>query len=95
VSKTIKNITGRALSLSLAIVTCLTLLSRATESAVFFFLLYPGAALSLLITGGHGGTQFENRTALAAGFVVNTFVYAALFAALLALPSRGRDKGTF
>ena len=88
----IKSITVRALSFSLATVTGLTLLSRATESGVFFFLLYPGAALSLLITGGHGGTEFENRTALAAGFAVNTFVYAALFAALLALHSRATEK---
>ncbi len=91
-----KSITARALSFSLAIVTCLTLLSRATESVVFFFLLYPGAALSLLITGGHGGTLSEERAGLVVGFLVNRFVYAALFAALLALHSRAREKkGTF
>jgi hypothetical protein len=30
-----------------------------TASAALFYFLYPGFILSLLITGGHGGTKFE------------------------------------
>lgn len=80
-----KSMLAKALGFALAIVTCLTLLDRATESGLFFFLLYPGAALSLLITGGHGGTISEEVTALAAGFLVNTLVYAILCATLFAI----------
>jgi hypothetical protein len=85
-----KSITARTLGLSLATVASLTLLGHATNSAVFFFLLYPGFALSLLATGGHGGTQSSNGAASVAGFVVNAAVYAVLFAIVFALRRRMR-----
>jgi hypothetical protein len=84
------SITARALVLSIGIVTCLTLVGRVTESPVLFYLLYPGAALSLLITGGHGGTRFADNVALAVGLVANIIVYALLCGAIL---SACRKKG--
>lgn len=86
------SITAKAMSFSVVIVAFLTLLSHLTGAGAFFFLLYPGAALSLLITGGHGGTETESIIAFVISFVVNTIAYALLCAALLAI--RSRDKGS-
>lgn len=87
--KMAKSISARALVFALAIVICLTLLSCAVESSFFFSLLYPllypGEMLSVLITGGHGGTRAEEWTGFVAGFLVNTFCYYLLCAAILAI----------
>lgn len=53
------------------------------RSVLYIYLLYPGWALSLLITGGHGGTLGEERVALVARVTVNIVAYAALYAGLL------------
>lgn len=87
-----KSTTAKAMSFSVVIVAFLMLLSYLTDAGVFFFLLYPGAALSLLITGGHGGTESENAIALMVSFVVNMIAYALLCAAVLVI--RSREKGT-
>ena len=88
-----KSIRASAFIFALAIVTCLTLLSRAAESSFFFFLLYPGNVLSLFITGGHGGTLAQDRIAPVVGFLVNTFFYYLLCAAVLAMSGHTRAKG--
>jgi hypothetical protein len=78
----------RTLLLSTGIITCLTLLSRVIASPVLFYLLYPGLTLSLLITGGHGGTELADNIALAVSFVANSLIYAVLCGAILAAFSR-------
>lgn len=89
-----KHLNTRALILSMAIVTCLTLISQVTQATVLFLLLYPGFSLSLLITGGHGGTHVENIVAFAAAFIVNVAVYAALFATCMAILGRAKQGRT-
>lgn len=59
----------------------LTIVNHVSMSSVTFAVLYPGLALSLLITGGHGGTTLEEHLALLAGFITNVMVY--FFAALM------------
>jgi hypothetical protein len=83
-----KTIAARALGSSFVIVALLTFFEYRTASAAFFYLLYPGSVLSMLITGGHGGTKFEEGTALVASLIVNTLVYAVLFAGVLASSKR-------
>jgi hypothetical protein len=51
------------LGCSFVIVALLTFFEYKTASAALFYLLYPGFVLSLLITGGHGGTRFEEGIA--------------------------------
>jgi hypothetical protein len=84
----------RALTISVGTISFITLLSTMSESPVFFYLLYPGVVASLLITGGHGGTQFEEAIAPPVAFIVNAFVYAPLIAAVLAIYGRARRKRT-
>ena len=72
-----------ALIFALGLVGVLTFLSQNSESAAYLYLLYPGSALSLLITGGHGGTSTDNTFALIAGFVVNVCAYLVVCAAAL------------
>jgi hypothetical protein len=84
-TKMAKSMSARVLVVALAIVICLTLLSRVIESNLFFFLLYPGVVLSLLITGGHGGTRAEEATASVLSFIVNTFCYYLLCATVLVM----------
>jgi hypothetical protein len=54
-----KTMAATALGCSFVIVSMLTFFAYRTASAALFYLLYPGFILSLLITGGHGGTKFE------------------------------------
>lgn len=59
-------------------------------SKLLFYLLFPGLATALLITGGHGGSRFEEAIAPIAGFAVNTLIY--LLATLcLVVTLRARD----
>jgi hypothetical protein len=53
-----KMIIAKALGLSFTIVGVLTFFEY-TASTTLIYLLYPGAMLSLLMTGGHGGTLLE------------------------------------
>jgi hypothetical protein len=83
-----KTIAARVLGSFLVIVALLTVFEYRTASAALFYLLYPGSVLSMLITGGHGGTKLEEGMALVAGLIVNTLVYAVLCAGLLASSRR-------
>lgn len=86
------NITVKALGLSVAIVACLTLFSDLSESAVFFYILYPGWVVRLLTTGGHGGTNAQERIAPVLGFIVNTVAYFGLCLALLAIFPKRNER---
>jgi hypothetical protein len=83
-----KMIIAKALGLSFTIVGVLTFFEYRTASTTLIHLLYPGAMLSLLITGGHGGTLLEEKAGLAAGVLVNTLFYAVLCGGLLAARDR-------
>jgi len=52
-------------------------------SSFLIYALLPGIIVSLLITGGHGGTHIEERVGLVAGLIVNTLVYAGVVFLLL------------
>ena len=43
-----------------------------------FYFLFPGLATGLLITGGHGGTDFEEAVAPWIAFLVNWLFYCAV-----------------
>jgi hypothetical protein len=87
-----KTTIARAVGSSFAIVAILTFFEYRTASAALFYLLYPGSALSLLMTGGHGGTQFGNALALMAGLIVNTLVYTVLGVGLLVIRGRSASQ---
>jgi hypothetical protein len=80
-----KTMAATALGCSFVIVSMLTFFAYRTASAALFYLLYPGFILSLLITGGHGGTKFEEGIAPVVNLIVNTLVYAVLCTGLLAV----------
>jgi hypothetical protein len=50
-----------------------------SPSAPAFYLAFPGAAVFLLIAGGHGGTHFENTIGVVLGFLTNVLLYALFF----------------
>ena len=83
----------RALGFAVPLVTCLTFLLYVTKfgTEVLFYLLYPGLVVSILITGGHGGSELADKMALVASFLVNTCAYTGLIAILSALRRR-RNK---
>ncbi len=56
--------------------------------AALFYLLLPGNVVSLLITGGHGGTVTQDAVASFAAAIVNTVVYALLIFACVWLRDR-------
>jgi hypothetical protein len=67
------------------------LLNRNPDPSPFLvYALLPGIIVSLLITGGHGGTLIEERVGLVAGLIVNSLVYAG--AIFLLLRIRGPSK---
>jgi hypothetical protein len=74
------------------IVGFLTFLSRVSQSAVFFYLLYPGAVLDLLVEGGHGGSTPVLRIAQIVGFLLNSAAYACLIAFGFAAVRRLRNR---
>jgi hypothetical protein len=55
---------------------------------VLFYLLFPGIAVSMLMTGGHGGSEVAGRVALVSGFLVNMCAYAGLILILSAFRNR-------
>jgi hypothetical protein len=89
--------TRKAVTFSVGINAVLTLLAWKSESAVFFYLLFPGAALVLLIEGGHGGRHSETVVAIVLGFsfLVNTLVYAAIVTLIFSILARSKEKATF
>jgi hypothetical protein len=67
------------------------LLNRNPDPSPFLvYALLPGIIVSLLITGGHGGTLIEERVGPLAGLIVNSLVYAG--AAFLLLRMRRPSK---
>jgi hypothetical protein len=83
---------GKPLPCSIAVVTFFTLLFEKFSSAMLFYLLFPGLALGLMITGGHGGTHFEDSLAPVVGLAVNIIVYWVLFRILLFVRTRWKEK---
>jgi len=70
-----------ALALSLLTVSSFTLLlySQPAPSSWLIYVLSPGFIVSVLITGAHGGTKFQEAVAPVADFLVNTLLYTLLF----------------
>jgi hypothetical protein len=68
----------KAIAISFVTVVPLTIASHLTDSIFFFYALYPGAIVSLLITGGHGGTRTEEAIAPIVGSLVNIAILSLL-----------------
>ncbi len=47
-----------------------------------------------MITGGHGGTELEEKLGFVTGFILNTGVYFVMIAGILLLRNRRKNKGT-
>jgi hypothetical protein len=79
----------QAIIFALVSVSVLTaLLNRNPDPSPFLvYALLPGVIVSLLITGGHGGTLIEERVGLVAGLIVNCLVYAGAVFLLLRMKS--------
>ena len=71
----------KGFSSSIVIVGMLTLLNYAVEYSLLIYLLFPGLVLGLLITGGHGGTELEDKIAAVVSFLVNLLAYTFLCSA--------------
>jgi hypothetical protein len=71
------------LLLSIGIVTLLTALDHSYRPSIFFYVLYPGDVLRLLITGGHGGSFAEERLASVLGFLANVCAYWLVLTCIL------------
>jgi len=98
-----KGILGKALLLALVTVGILTLMLLRFGSDVLAYLLLPGLVLFgiisgldglfLMIFGLHGGrTEPKVMVALAVGLLVNTTVYAFLFAGALLIWRRSKAR---
>jgi hypothetical protein len=68
----------KAVAISFITVVPLTIAFYLTDSIVLFYVLFPGAVVSLLITGGHGGTGAEEAIAQVAGGFVNVLILSVL-----------------
>lgn len=68
----------KAVAISFITVMPLTIALYLTNSILLFYVLFPGAVISLLITGGHGGTRAEEAIAPVIGALVNVFILSAL-----------------
>lgn len=75
-----------------ALVVTLTAVSRMVLSPLLFYSLCPGIALSLLITGGHGGTHFQDFIASALGVVINILAYFMVLLLVNKLMVRRKDR---
>jgi hypothetical protein len=69
----------RALIFSVIAVSVLSILGYVFDMSFSFYALFPGMAVSLLITGGHGGTGVQDSVALVVAFAINLIVYSFLF----------------
>lgn len=65
----------KILLLSIAIVISLTALQHKLRPSLFFYFLYPGNVIELIITGGHGGSHTEEALAPMLGFLINVCAY--------------------
>ena len=85
----------RAVITAIVIVASLTIIQRLIESwgDLLFYPLFPGEVLSLLITGGHGGSLVQEWIGLAFGIGVNVLVYSAVLLGLSSLFTTGRIMG--
>jgi len=81
----------KALVVSVGIVGVLTVAGRRSSSHFFAYLLFPGLVPDLLITGGHGGTIFEEWVGMFVSVLVNTLVYTLAFTALFTIWRRLRE----
>ena len=88
-----KKILAEAIISSLLVVSALMIAVRFVVSDMLFYLLYPGLMLGLLITGGHGGTVFEDRIAAIVGFLVNLLVYTLVLSIAISIWRRTRARG--
>ena len=77
---------------SIVFVALLTFLLKITVSEFFLGALFPGEIASILITGGHGGTNVEECVGTVVSIIVNALVYFAVFE-LLILVRRRMWKG--
>ncbi len=71
-------IRGKPVLLAVIVVLVLEFLFRATGNPLLFYALYPGNFVSLLITGGHGGTRAEEAIALVVGILINVAAYVVV-----------------
>jgi len=71
-------IRGKPVLLAVIVVLALEFLFRATGNPLLFYALYPGNFVSLLITGGHGGTRAEEAIALVVGILINIATYTVV-----------------
>jgi hypothetical protein len=69
----------KVMAAAAAVVLTLSACSSISQTDAYFFLLFPGIATQLRLTGGHGGTHSQEAIAALAGFLVNTLVYATVF----------------
>jgi len=69
---------GKVILVTIVIVLGLEFLFWATQSSALFYVLYPGNVASLMITGGHGGTSFQELIAPLIGILVNMAAYLVL-----------------
>ena len=82
----------KAITISFITVGLLTIASYLTDSIFFFYALYPGAIVSLLITGGHGGTRTEEAIVRIVGSLVNIAILSLLLCGVLRmLRTRAED----
>jgi hypothetical protein len=65
----------KLLLIATVVVVLLTLLLRRLVVPILFYALWPGNVLSLAITGGHGGTAFQDVFATIAGVFLNILAY--------------------
>jgi hypothetical protein len=75
---------------AVAVVGLLTILEHTANSELLFDLLFPGLAVGLLMTGGHGGTMIEEAIAPSVSFAVNVAVYAVVFMGIVKIQRRLR-----
>jgi hypothetical protein len=79
--------------LTIALAVALVVMLGAARFRILFYLGFPGEALSLLITGGHGGTRTQEIIAPIVSFLLNAWVYFLLLSAALRL-RRGRPANS-
>jgi len=78
--------------LTVVAVSLLTLVCYRTLVMFLFYLLYPGMIINVLITGGHGGTIFEEWAGAISGVLVNTVCYMLAFGLLFLVWRRLRKR---
>lgn len=72
-----------SICISAPVVTLLTIVERNLVAESLTNFLFLGEILSLLITGGHGGTQTEEFAGAALSIIVNTSIYSTVLFTLI------------